>query len=179
MRISSVNNSQRSVKQSPQVSTMNQMNNFQLTPYHFSLLRSFKHAIDVTLDQSGERIGSMASGVNNFTIQGMCKRAANDIPENFSISYVDQFCADQGHQFLKADFNSWNIQAQDYFAGDDLLDEVLIKGAQELAEEKPSVDVSTQTDLEDALTTEPSSSAKKNTDANNLPLLTPSGEYFY
>ena len=128
----------------------------------------------------------MASGVSNFTIQGMCKRAANDIPDNFSISYVDQFCADQGHQFLKADFNSWNIQAQDYFAGDDLLDEVLIKGAQELAEEKPSgvapaqaVDAPTQTVEEHPLdlTIEPSSSV--NTDANNLPLLTPSGEYFY
>ena len=80
--------------------SLSQMN-FQLTPYYFSLLRSFKHAIDVTLDQNGERIGSMASSVNNFTIQGMCKRAANDIPENFFISYVDQFCADQGHQFLK------------------------------------------------------------------------------
>ena len=81
--------------------TQASLNQFQMTPYYYSLLRSFKHAIDVTLDRDGERHGSMASGVNNFTIQGMCKRAANDIPENFYITYVDQFCADQGHQFLK------------------------------------------------------------------------------
>ena len=107
---SSVNSSQRSVATTSQLSTtsstmaqvsMSQMK-FRMTPYHFSLLRSFKKAIDVTRDQHGERIGSMASSIANFTIQGVCKRATKDIPENFFIRYVDQFCAHQEHQFSQA-----------------------------------------------------------------------------
>ena len=74
----------------------------QLTPYHFSMLRTMKHAIDVTLDQNGERYGSFTSGLTNFAVQGQCKRGANEIPDNFIFSYIDQFCPDQGHQYLKA-----------------------------------------------------------------------------
>ena len=74
-----------------------------------------------------------------------------------------------------------------------MLDDVLIKAAQELAEQKPSVDASTQPadELID-LTIEPTTSAKtdeqdqhalkvnaETAGGANLPLLTPSGEYFY
>ena len=60
-----------------------------------------KHALDVTLDQSGERYGSFA-GITNFAVQGTCKRGTNEIPDDFIFSYTDQFCPDQGHQYLKA-----------------------------------------------------------------------------
>ena len=60
-----------------------------------------KHALDVTLDQSGERYGSFA-GITNFAVQGLCKRVANEIPDDFIFSYNDQFCPESGHQYLTA-----------------------------------------------------------------------------
>ena len=102
------------------------------------------------------------------------------------------------------DFENWSVK-ENYFEGDLSSDDVLVKAVQELAEQKPLADASadastgrfrypdasTQTadELVD-LTIEPATSAKTDeedalkADAEtaggaNLPLLTPTGEYFF
>ena len=100
------------------------------------------------------------------------------------------------------DFENWSLKVHDYFEGD-LSDDVLVKAVQELAEQKPLADASTgrfrypdaSTQTADELvdlTIEPATSAKTDeqdqyalkADAEtaggaNLPLLTPTGEYFF